>query len=164
MSKITAVAAAKLYIGTTTALLTTSGTWTHFATYATYGDTFTLVGSVMDMGTLSATASDIKVELCDSAIAKHLKGVTDPGTMKVMLANDLTDAGQQAMETARASTAQGDYNFRVVLPNTGTWYGDIIDFTGKVMGFDTEMGGPNNPVKAGATIGLNSVRSFTPAA
>ena len=163
MAKITAVAGTKFYIGTQATLQTTSGTYTNFATYATYGDTFTLVGTVMDAGTLGATAADIKVETIGNAIAYHLKGVVDPGTVKLVLANDLSDAGQQALETARASTSQTDYNFRYVFPNVGTYYGDIIDVAGKVTGFDTAITTPNNPVKANVTLGLNSVRSFTAA-
>lgn len=164
MAKLTAVAGTKIYFGTTASLVTTSGTWTHFATYTTYGDTFTLIGTVMDAGNIGATAADIKVETIGSAVAYHLKGVTDPGTVKVMVANDLTDSGQQALETARASTAQNDYNIRYVFPNVGTWFGDLIDVTGKVLGFETDVGTPNNPVRAAVTLGLNSVRSFTPAA
>ena len=149
-AKLVGVARTKFYFGTTT---TTAD-----------NDAFVEIGSVMDGGNVGATAQDIPVQLVGNNTTVHLKGTFDPGTQTLQLAQDLTDAGLLALEAARVDQTN-DYNVRLILPNpkTTTGTGDMIPYKAKVMGINTELGGPNNPVKATVTLGLNSIRSFTSA-
>ena len=150
MSTLTPVAKTQFLIGTTT---TTAS-----------GDTFSTVGSVMDMGTVSATFKDVPVETIDNALVRHLKGTEDPGITSLKIAFDAGDAGQLALETALADQTN-DYNLRFILPNkaTTTGTGTIIDVKGKIMGSDIVIGTPNNVVQRSVSLGLNSIRTFTAA-
>lgn len=149
-TKLVGVAGAKFYFGGTTTTAT--------------ADTYIQIGNVMDGGKVGANFKDVPVETIDNALVRHLKGTEDPGTMTLQVAQDLTDAGQLAVQAALPDQTN-DYNIKIVLPNplTTTGTGDTIYVKGKVMSYDTEFGGPNNPVRATINFGLNSIRTFVSA-
>lgn len=151
-AKVVGVAATKLYIGEAGLPPASVTTWTE-------------IGAVLSLPIVGPKDAEIDVDTIGSSLRLKLKGVTDPGGGSLSLASDFSDAGQTAMEAARADKTN-DYPFRYILPNpaTSTGTGTMIDVMGKVLGFQSDFGsGPNNPVKSTADLAYTTLATKTAA-
>lgn len=119
-------------------------------------DSYTEVGEVEDLGEFGDTSELVTfASLTDGRIRK-LKGTRDAGDMAIIVGADMTDAGQDAMESAEQDTL--NYNFKVVLNDALTLGGTPSEhyFRGKVMSRRLTVGTANNVVRRNFTIAVDS--------
>jgi hypothetical protein len=117
---------------------------------------WTEIAEVTDWDGPSGTAQVIDMTYL-TATAKHKKpGIPDEGQFTLSINWIPTDAGQQAVATARAE--QAEKNFRVTYED-----GSTQTFAGYVLGFATS-GGVDNKVAGSITIEITGAVTTTPAA
>lgn len=95
------VSKSKIYIGTSS------------ATQAT--DTYTVIGSVTDIGEFGDQAESVKYLTIDDARVRKLKGARDAGTFDLTVAREIADAGQIALRAAAA--LDGEFNIKIEGPD-----------------------------------------------
>lgn len=120
-------------------------------------DTFVEVGELEDLGEFGDQSEQVTfASLADGRIRK-LKGTRDAGTMPVTVGNDMTDAGQIAMEAAEAEPL--NYQFKIVLNDKLTIGGSGSEhyFFGKVMSKRINVGTANNVVRRSFSVDIDSV-------
>jgi len=142
------LAGTQISIGTTAAIDFTSENTakTSFA-----ADDYTPIGGAAGLGDFGDTASDVTLNLLADARVQHLKGSVDGGTVQITVADDPTDAGQQAARAAAVPGNQNEYNFKIVYAT-----GDIGYLRGPVTGFSRVNGsGPNNVAQRQITFSNN---------
>lgn len=146
---IFASSGAKLYIGSQN-----SDPDTVLADYQ--ADSFIEVAEVESLGDFGDESGDITFTSLSDARVKHLKGPRDAGSMPIVVGDDMTDAGQTAMEAAEASPL--DFTFKVVLNNAITVGGSGSEhyFIGKVMSKKRAVGSATDVTKKNFTVGINS--------
>lgn len=127
-------------------------------------DTFVEIGGVTTIPSYGPTDSPIKIDFVGHRTTVTEKGQTDPGGGDLECAWLPTDAGQIALAAAQADS-EGNYNFRLILPNKPTvdGTGTIVDLKAKVMSFNNPGGGASDYQKARANLAFNSLPVFTPA-
>lgn len=117
---------------------------------------WTEIAEVTDWDGPSGTAQVIDMTYL-TATAKHKKpGIPDEGQFTLSINWIPTDAGQQAVATARAE--QAEKNFKVTYED-----GSTQTFAGYVLGFATS-GGVDNKVAGSITIEITGAVTTTPAA
>lgn len=96
-------------------------------------DSYVEIGEVEDGGEFGDESDVITFTSLADGRTRKLKGPRDAGTMTVVVGDDMTDEGQQALVAAEAEPH--DYNFKVVLDDAVTLggTGSVHYFTGKVM-------------------------------
>lgn len=135
-------AGSKLYIGTTETI--------------TSPDDWIEIGDIATLGDFGRVYNEIKVESVGNRNVTKFKGTRDDGNMTISLHRNALDVGQAAAIVAL--DVDLDYNFKLTLNDatvaltTATYF----TWTGKVMSFQTKLGGPNNVVMADLMIGINS--------
>lgn len=144
---INAAAGSKLYIGGTTA----AANLTAFEAL-----TWTAVGEIEDLGEFGDQSEAISFTSLNDSRVRKLKGPRDAGTMNLTVGDDMSDAGQTALEAAEASHL--DYNFKVELNDAVTIGGENSKhyFRGKVMSKRRNVGNATNVVRRSFTIGINT--------
>ncbi|MBI1207506.1 MAG: hypothetical protein GC191_09500 [Azospirillum sp.] len=115
-------------------------------------DTFDPIGEVTDIGEFGRVYQVIKHQPLASRNTIKRKGARDDGTVQLTLARDLGDAGQLAAKAALDD--DGEFNFRIELPDkaTPTGHGSRFEFKALVTEFTTNPGNAN--VNVGAKIKL----------
>ncbi|KAB0679518.1 phage major capsid protein [Aureimonas leprariae] len=117
--------------------------------------TWTLVGSIADIGNFGDTREEVAVELYGSGRRIKRAGVRDAGKLSLKVARDSFDAGQALI---RAGFEGGKPNaFKVVLPDrpTGTnGKPTTIYVSGVILSNELEFGGPNNIIMQNLEISL----------
>lgn len=144
---ISAANGSMLYIGTTQAAENLS---------QFLNDSYTEIGETEDLGEFGDTSEIVTfVSLADGRVRK-LKGSRDAGDMAVIVGHDISDAGQDALVTAEASTL--NFNFKVVLNDALTLGGTGTEyyFRGKVANKRISVGSANNVVRRNFTIAVDS--------
>lgn len=119
-------------------------------------DSYIEIGEVEDGGEFGDESEVVTfTSLADGRVRK-LKGARDAGTMQIVVGDDTTDEGQQALEAAEAEPH--DYNLKVVLNDAITLggSGSTHYFTGKVMSKRRTGIQSNSVVRRQFTIGINS--------
>ena len=144
---ISTASGSKLYLGTTAA----AETLTQFQ-----ADTYTEVSEVEDLGEFGDESELITFASLSDGRMRKLKGVRDAGDMAIVCGDDVSDAGQDAMDAAEADTL--DYNFKVVLNDKLTLGGTPSEhyFRGKVISQRRNVGTANNVVRKNFTVAINS--------
>lgn len=144
---ISAASGSKIYIGTTASAENLS----QFLT-----DTYVEVGEVEDLGEFGDESEVITFGSLNDSRTRKLKGLRDAGTMSVVCGADDSDAGQDAMVVAEASSL--DFNFKVVLNDQLTLSGTPSEhyFRGKVMSKRLSVGSANNVVRKTFNVGINT--------
>ena len=146
---INAASGAKLYIGGPN-----SDVDSFLADY--HADSYIEVGEVEDLGEFGDESATIEFTSLGDGRVRKLKGPRDAGTMNITVGDDMTDAGQAAMEAAEATIF--DYNFKIVLNDALTIGGTGSNhfFIGKVMSKRRNVGNATNVVRRAFTVGINS--------
>lgn len=126
-------------------------------------DSYIEVGEVEDMGQLGDESAEITFTALSDARVRKFKGARDAGTMAIVCGSDTSDAGQDAMVTAEASSF--DYNFKVMLNDQVTIGGTptVQYFSGKVMSKRRNIGNVGNVVRYNFNVGVNTVILEVPA-
>ena len=114
--------------------------------------TYTLVGEVTDIGAIGKTFTLITHMPVSTGETVKFKGSSNAGQIalklgKATLAN--TDVGQVILKTASDSYAS--FSFKITAQDATDQF-----FTGKVMSFVTNVGGPNNILTADVSIEIDS--------
>jgi hypothetical protein len=150
---ITTAAGAKLYIGGTTAIDTTSNE-TAIADFE--DETWVEVAEVEDLGELGDEAADITFTSLGDSRVRHLKGARDAGTRTVVVGDDPLDAGQQDLIDAEATNFE--YNFKVELLNAPSeLYSNGVEYwRGLVMSKRRAVGTNDNVIRRTFVIGCNT--------
>jgi len=143
MSEVQTAAGSKLFIGTT----------------ADNGDSdsYTEVAEVVSIGEFGRTYDQIKFSSLGDRNVRKFKGQRDDGDINLDLGRSVGDAGQAAMIVALDS--DHDYNFKITLNDDADITGSVpttLIFKAKVMSYTTNIGGPNDVVKAKAMLGIKS--------
>jgi hypothetical protein len=117
------------------------------------------------MGALGDTAALITTPLINNARDVKQKGTRNAGSMQNVFAEDLTDAGQQAMIAAEAT--DDNYPFKVVgadIPSTGSAPAASQRlFVGIVMSSNVQGGAANTAQMLACTVEVNSNVVVVPA-
>lgn len=137
----------KLYIGTTQQATSQA---------AFEGDSYVEVGSIEDMGEIGDESQEIQFTTLADSRTQKFKGPRDAGTMQVVVGDDMTDAGQDAMVAAEASPL--NYNFKITLNDPVTTGGTptVIYFRARVMSKRRNIGNVSNVVRRTFNLGVNS--------
>lgn len=133
----------KLYIGTTAA--------------NPVGDSYIEITEIQNMGDFGRMYEQINYSTLGDRNVRKFKGQRDDGNMELELGRKANDPGQAAMIVA-LDTDQ-DYNFKATLNDDTDTTGSTpttVYFKAKVMGYRTNVGGPNQVVGARTTIGIKS--------
>lgn len=133
----------KLFIGTTAA--------------NALSDSYTEVAEIVNMGEFGRVYEQINYSTLGNRNVRKFKGQRDDGNMELELGRKANDPGQAAMIVA-LDTDQ-DYNFKVTLNDDTDTTGSTpttVYFKAKVMGYRTNVGGPNQVVGARTTLGIQS--------
>lgn len=136
-------AGSKIYIGTTNG--------------NTMADTFTEIGEVTNIGEFGRMYQLITHSSLGNRNVQKFKGQRDDGDITLQLGQDMTDTGQAALDTALDSDF--DYSFKIELNDESTTSGShptYYFFRAKVMSFRTNIGGPNDIVKASVQVAIKS--------
>lgn len=144
MADLYAVAGSKFYIGNTVALPATEVSEPSFS-----GETWTEVDGWETCGAIGDTAAAITTSLINSGRDIKQKGTRNAGTWENTFANMPTDAGQDKMVEAEASTS--NYRMKVEWSSGEIWY-----FVGLVMSKSKSGGGANEVDKRNFTVEINS--------
>ncbi len=132
----------------------------HVEEAAFVGKTWVECKCLENLGTLGDTASELNFESinCDNGNGRmyRAKGVRNAGTMELIFALDLANAGQAALMAAEAND-QDDYAFRVVL-NDAPQGGSPSErlFAAKVGGVQEVYDAANNVMKLQVSLWVNS--------
>lgn len=135
-------AGSKLYIGSTE-VISSPDDWVEIGNIASFGD-------------FGRVYNEIKAESVGSRNVIKFKGTRDDGTLQITVNRDAADSGQAAVIAAIDSDL--DYNWKITLNDkvvTQTTSTTFI-FAGKILSYQTKMGGPNNVVQADISIGITS--------
>ena len=138
---------------------TSSGSKIYIGTTAANGasDSYVEIGEVQNMGDFGRQYEQINYSTLGDRNVRKFKGQRDDGNIELELGRKANDSGQAAMIVAMDSDQ--DYNFKVTLNDdtdtTGSTPTTFI-FKAKVMGYRTNVGGPNQVVGARATLGIKS--------
>jgi hypothetical protein len=136
-------AGCKLLIGTTS------------ATPAT--DTYIDVAEITNFPEFGRVYQEITHNSVGDRSTRKFKGSFNEGGLALALGRDVANAGQAAMKAALDSDQ--DFNIKITLndqPATGASpKPTTFLFKAKVMGFTTNIGGPNQVVGATATLGIS---------
>lgn len=119
-------------------------------------DSYVEIGEIEDGGEFGDESEVVTfTSLADGRVRK-LKGPRDAGTMNVVVGDDTTDEGQQALEAAEAEPH--DYNFKVVLDDAITLggSGSTHYFTAKVLSKRRTGIQASSVRRRNFTLGINS--------
>ncbi len=138
----------QFFIGTTTAAENLS----QFLT-----DTYSEVSEVEDLGEFGDESESVTFASLADARLQKLKGVRDAGILALVVGDDDSDAGQDAMIVAESEDVL-DFNFKVILNDKLTTLGTPSEhyFRGKVMSKRLGVGTANNVVRRTFNVGVNS--------
>lgn len=125
-------------------------------------DSYVEIGEVEDGGEFGDESEVITFTSLADGRTRKFKGARDAGTMQLVVGDDVTDEGQQALEAAEGEPH--DYNFKVVLNDAITLGGDGSThyFTGKVMSKRRTGIQSNSVVRRNFSIGINSAITEVP--
>lgn len=110
---------------------------------------YTLVGEVVDLGTLGKTYSTVMHNPLASRQTFKFKTSYDSGSITVQLAKAINDAGQAMMLTGLDSDS--DYSFRITTQDQRDSY-----FRAKITSFTTKIGAVGNILGADVIIAITS--------
>jgi hypothetical protein len=150
---INTASGAKLFIGGTTAIVGANAAAKITAFEAIV---WTEVGELEDLGEFGDESERVTFTGLSDGRVRKLKGPRDAGEQTVVVADDMLDTGQIAMEAAEASPL--DYNFKVQLNDAITIGGDDSAhyFRGKVFSKRRNVGNASNVVRRNFVIGINT--------
>ena len=141
-------AGSKIYIGTTAAA-------TSQANFES--DTFTEIGEVTNIGDFGKVYQDIPTNTINQRQTKHAKGAYDQGTLELQVYMDVTDSGQDAVQTALDS--DDEYNIKIILndapagsPSQPTTY----YFRALVMSYRRSIADVNSMITASISLAINT--------
>ncbi len=119
-------------------------------------DSYIEVGEVEDMGEFGDESEQISFTALADSRTRKFKGPRDAGTQAIVVGDDMTDEGQQAMEAAEAQPY--DYNVKIVLNDALTLGGtdSIHYYHGKVFSKRRNVGNASNVVRRNFSVGVNS--------
>jgi hypothetical protein len=140
---VNTAAGSKLYIGTTAS--------------NPVGDTYVEVAEIANMGQFGRVYDEIKFSSLSDRNVRKFKGQRDDGGIQLELGRSANDAGQAAMVLALDSDQ--DFNFKIALNDDDDTSGAVPTtflFKAKVMSYQTNVGGPNDVVKAASMLGVKS--------
>lgn len=121
------------------------------------GDTFIQLGGLVTVPSFGPKYGVGKVNLLSSRNVKKYKTSRDDGAIDLQLAQDLTDPGQAACETALASDSF--YNLKVTLNDAGSGAGatpTTITMKVLVTGLTTDIEGTEDYVKTVISVEVQS--------
>lgn len=119
-------------------------------------ESYVEIGEVEDGGEFGDESEVITFTSLADGRTRKFKGARDAGTMALVVGDDTTDEGQQALEAAEAEPH--DYNFKIQLNDAITLGGEGSThyFTGKVMSKRRTGLQSNSVVRRNFSIGINS--------
>lgn len=150
---INTASGARLFIGGTTAIVGANAA-ARITAYEAL--TWVEVGEVEDLGEMGDESERVTFTGLKDGRVRKLKGPRDAGEQTIVVADDMTDAGQIALEAAEASPL--DYNFKVQLNDAITIGGDDSQhfFRGKVFSKRRNIGNASNVVRRNFVVGINT--------
>ena len=99
------------------------------------------VGEVVDMNLEDPGASEIDVTHLGSTAKEYLMGLADAGSYTFSVNWLFTDAGQEALRTAKTSRALKNFRVTYSDDSTATFSAYVQTFTGPSLGVDDKMSG-----------------------
>lgn len=119
-------------------------------------DSYIEVGEVEDGGEFGDQSETINFTSLSDGRVRKFKGPRDAGTMNIVVGDDPTDVGQDALVAAEAQIQ--DYNFKIVLNDAASLGGSGSEhyFYAKVMSKRQNLGQANNIVRRTFALGINS--------
>lgn len=119
-------------------------------------DSYIEIGEIEDGGEFGDTSESIPFTSLQDGRTRKFKGPRDAGTMPLVVGDDMTDEGQQALEAAEAQPH--NYNFKVVLNNAISLGGGGSEhyFIGQVLSKRRTGIVANQIVKRNFQVGINS--------
>lgn len=115
------------------------------------GLTYVAVGEVENIGDYGDETGDVTFAGLADSRTRHLKGLSDAGSVELGIGLDSGDAGQMALVVAQKDRNRFDYPFKVEYLD-----GSIDYFAAKVMSNKKGVGGAEDVIKRNVTIGINS--------
>lgn len=117
------------------------------------------VAEIANMGEFGDVFELITFAALADRNVRKFKGTRNSGSITLELGNDISNDGQQDLETAKES--DNDFNFSVELndevdPPTTTSAPTTFFFQGKVMSFTTDVGEVNSIVGASVVVEIQS--------
>lgn len=142
----------RLYM-TSTAIASTIDTEVEFT-----AQTWTEIGLIESIGDYGRVFDLVNFQAIADGRTYKLKGGFNDGALSLVMGQDLSDAGQNALATAAAASSQSNYGFRLELNDPPTSVGGPTTyfFRGLPMSFRTTMGAANAIIKAQAGVEVNS--------
>lgn len=119
-------------------------------------DTYIEVGEVEDAGQFGDQSSTVTFTSLKDGRTRKLKGPRDAGDMTLVVGNDMTDAGQEALVAAEAQRYA--YNVMVVLNDAISLSGNgsVLYFAAKVMSDRLNVGNVSNVVKENFILAIDT--------
>jgi hypothetical protein len=142
-STVQTAAGSKIFIGTTAS--------------NPVGDTYTEIAYVTNIGEFGRMYEEIKFVSLGNRDTLKFKGPRDDGNITLDLGRSVSDAGQAAMILALDSDQ--DYNFKITLNDDDDTSGSVPTtflFKAKVLGYQTNIGGPTDVVKAKTNLSIKT--------
>jgi hypothetical protein len=123
-ASVNAVAGTKIYIGDSNTVPSP--------------DTYVEIGDVSNLGDLSQTFNEVKIESIGSGDTYSLKGTREYPNLALVLNRNDSDQGQVALKAASAVARGTLFNFKIVETDGG-----IIVWQGEVFGYGPSYGTVN---------------------
>lgn len=119
-------------------------------------DSYVEIGEVEDGGEFGDESEQINFTSLGDGRVRKLKGPRDAGSQNIVVGDDMTDEGQQAMDAAEQTPF--DYNFKVEPNDAATLGGtnSVHYFRGKVMSRRRNIGNASNVLRKTYVVGINS--------
>lgn len=136
-------------LGTVIAIGTTAGD--------SEADSYTNIGQVESISPFGGNYQITPFVPLATGKTDKYKGVEDAGDIRLEMANDLTDAGQLALQAAYAS--RFDYNFRLILndeSSTSGSSGTVVYVKAKVTQFEINIGDANAVTRRSVTLAIKT--------
>jgi len=99
------------------------------------------VGEVVDMNLEDPGATEINTTHLQSTAKEYLMGLEDAGSYTFSVNWLFTDAGQEALRTAKTSRALKNFRVTYSDDSTATFSAYVQTFTGPSLGVDDKMSG-----------------------
>ena len=119
---------------------------------------YTEVAEVANIGEFGDAFNEVNFTALSDSRVRKFKGSVNAGTLSEELGLDVSDAGQDAIETARDATAANsqEYAFKVELNDSGGTNPTTYYFRGLVMSYTVNPGEVESIVGSTVAIGINS--------
>jgi hypothetical protein len=113
------------------------------------------VGLIESLGTFGKLFDLVTFQAISTGRTYKFKGGYNQGSLEMVVASDLSDAGQLLLQGFANSQDQNVYPFKVTLNGADANY-DTVYFGGKVFSYQFVAGSVNNVIKANVRVEINT--------